>query len=513
MESPVGVFQTRVYSFIIDAEGWILKISIEFSEPWIAGAESRVTVTASSLEYQAGSVLSIFRVKATVGGSSAEGYLGVFMGIGEVRSVTLSIPLAGDYYSEIKAGSSVIESLSLRVEGYVKFNDDKVLFHRDFNVPVLIVSMTGHLKVSLEAPSVVKAPSAIPLRVIIVNMGESRAYNVWVNIYVNNALSYARYYSILEPGKWEVLTWSYATLDPGVYRVEVKVNYVSSEYAEYESLAVKTVYVKRETTVAIVSDEALTQAEIPGLGIKAIQALIDRGSSITVKGLINPPGVYDVILEASRDLVIWAPIATLRSDGRGFFTSTVKFNVTGFTLVRARVPESEYSFEALSNMIIVYVREKPGEKVETKPLKVAISADKNSVDVAETVKLQVKVEPPVNTRVTIWLKTPGSLEWAKYAELTLKDGLASISYTPFQEGSHILKAVAEPADSYLGNESPPLTVTVTRKAEQITTPSSFHKTPEGLEAHRTLIMGLIALIGAISGAGIIVLFRRSVSST
>ncbi len=513
MESPMGVFQTRIYSFIVDVEGWILKISIEFSEPWIAGAESRVTVTADSLEYSVGSVLTIFRVKATVGGSSVEGYLGVFTGIGEARSVTLSIPLTGEYYSRIKAGDSVLDILSLSVEGYVEFKGGRVLFHRNFAVPVLIVSLTGHLKVSLEAPGVVKAPSTVSLLVTIFNMGESRAYNIWVNIYVNSALIYARYYDILEPGKWKVLTWSYTALDPGVYRVEVKVSYVSSEYAEYESIAVKTIYVKREVTVAIVSDEVSTQAEIPELGVKALQALVEQGGSITVKGLINPPGVYDVILEASRDLSIWTPIATLKSDSKGVFTSTVKFNVTGSTLVRVRVPETEASFEALSNIIIVYVREKLKEKVETAPLKVTMTADKASVDVAETVKLQVKVEPPVNTRVTIWLKAPGSLEWARYAELTLKDGLASIPFTPLQEGSHILKAVAEPADSYLGGESSPLTVTVTKKTAQTTTPSGLQEALEGVEAHKILIMGLIVIAGAISGLSIIAFFKRRTASS
>ncbi|MDM7275857.1 MAG: hypothetical protein P3X22_007090 [Thermoprotei archaeon] len=67
----------------------------------------------------------------------------------------------------------------------------------------------------------------------------------------------------------------------------------------------------------------------------------------------------------------------------------------------------------------------------------------------------------------------------------------------------MLKAVVEPADGYLRGESPPLTVVVTKETAQTITP-----VPKGFEPGRSLIAGLILLVGAVLGLGVAVLFRR-----
>ncbi|HDM26764.1 MAG TPA: hypothetical protein ENG27_00440, partial [Candidatus Bathyarchaeota archaeon] len=90
-------------------------------------------------------------------------------------------------------------------------------------------------------------------------------------------------------------------------------------------------------------------------------------------------------------------------------------------------------------------------KFPKKPSKISLSLSRREVQVGEEIEIRGKLDPPINTLVTIQYKESG--EWKVLEEVQAKNGVFSYNYTPTKAGTVYFKASWKGNDQYKASKS------------------------------------------------------------
>jgi hypothetical protein len=227
----------------------------------------------------------------------------------------------------------VVELLLLSITGYVENATARSFFTRDLRIPAIIASPAGALKLSIDVPTSVRVGSTVTLSIAISNRGANTLYHISVSLYVNESLLDVIYHPSIEPGSSRYATVQFNPTRGGAYVLTAKARYVTQEYGPLNLTYQALVYAKTQHSITI--------------------NLATPGGEARVIGVISPPTDTRVYIEASLDALNWIPVATITPRGDGTFIAPVKTGERGYLLVRARIPETERTFESTSNIVVL----------------------------------------------------------------------------------------------------------------------------------------------------------------
>ena len=324
-------FTYRTYRYVFLESGWVIEVTVAFWEPLVAGRSATVDLAFEVKESRQGTLISITSARISTGNVSVSSYIGLFRGAGERRSASLAIELSEPRYSKLNPGDSRIEFLTLAIEGYVGNATSRTLFMKEYRIPVLVVAPAGSLKVSVEIPWSLRVGSDASMAVVVSNRGSNTIYNVEVKVYVNSSLLDVAYYPVIEPSSSKVHVVNFKARSVGLHIVTVNCRYLTQEYG-LQSLTYQSMfYVKSQHSIAI--------------------TLTSAGGATRIIGLVSPPVDTRVYVEASLDGVRWVPVANTTPGSDGLFEVTIKDVKGDIVMLRARIPETDTTFESISNVV------------------------------------------------------------------------------------------------------------------------------------------------------------------
>ncbi|MCC6044279.1 MAG: hypothetical protein LM584_03220 [Desulfurococcaceae archaeon] len=326
-------FTYRSYGYVLVESGWVVEVRVGFWEPLVPGRVAVLDLDFEVREAVAGSKLSIVSVAASTGGVSSSSYVGVFSKVGDRRSLSLHLELSEPRYAKLRPGDQVVELLLLSITGYVENATARSFFTRDLRIPAIIASPAGALKLSIDVPTSVRVGSTATLSIVISNRGANTLYHISVSLYVNESLLDVIYHPSIEPGSSRYATVQFNPTRGGAYVLTAKARYVTQEYGPLNLTYQALVYAKTQHSITI--------------------TLATPSGEAHVIGVISPPTDTRVYIEASLDALNWIPVATITPRGDGTFIAPVKTGERGYLLVRARIPETERTFESTSNIVVL----------------------------------------------------------------------------------------------------------------------------------------------------------------
>jgi CARDB. len=325
-------FTYRSYGYVVVEEGWVIEVRVGFWEPLVPGRVARVDVAFEVMEAVEGSTISIVSVTVSTGSVNTSSYVGVFRKAGDRRSLSLSLELSEPRYTRLRPGDHVIELLSLTIKGYIENGNGRSFFSRNLQIPAILASTPGALRLFIDVPANVRVGTNIPLYVVLSNKGANTIYHVSVSLYVNETLLDVIYYHSLEPGSTRHVNMQFKPSKGGAYVLTAKAKYITQEYGTLNLTYQALVYAKTQHQISI--------APAPTSG----------GAQIV--GVVSPPTDTKIYVEVSLDGLNWAPATIVTAGGDGMFVTPV--TVEGrYMILRARIPETEKTFESISNIVVL----------------------------------------------------------------------------------------------------------------------------------------------------------------
>ncbi len=331
LEEPM--FTYRNYGYVVVENGWVIEFRVGFREPLVPGKVATVDVVLEVKEAMEGSTLSIVSVTASTGNVSTSSYVGVFKKAGDRKSLSLSLELSEPRYAQLKPGDHVVEFLSFTIAGYVENATSRSFFTRHIKVPAIIASPAGALKLLIEAPASVEVGASISLNILLSNRGANTIYHVSLSLYVNESLLDVVYYPLIEPGSTKQISINFKPGRGGVYVLTAKARYVTQELSALNLTYQALIYAKTRHYISIAPTTVDGEARLIGV--------------------VSPVTDVKVYIEVSLDGLSWTSIATVSPGSDGMFTIPVKTGERKYVLLRARIPDTERTFESISNIVVL----------------------------------------------------------------------------------------------------------------------------------------------------------------
>jgi len=326
-------FTHREYGYVVVESNWVLEVKVELWEPWVPGRFAEIDVVFEVKEAVENSILSIVSVTASTGSVSTSSYVGIFKRAGDRRSISLSLELSEPRYTKLKPGDHVIEFLSLSIRGYVENLTGRSFFSRNLLIPVLLASPSGALRLSIDSTTSIRVGTETLLNVLISNRGANTIYHVEVSFYANETLLDVAYYPWIEAGSSKYIYLQFKPTKSGAYIITAKVRYITQEYGVQNLTYQTLVYAKTQHFLSI--------------------ALANTGKETWLVGVVSPATNTTVYIEASSDGLSWAPLAIITPRVDGVFTIPIKTEKEKRILLRARIPDTEKTFESTSNVEVL----------------------------------------------------------------------------------------------------------------------------------------------------------------
>lgn len=472
------------YTFVIsDWHRWVIEVNI--SVPKICEVGSYINLIASIKVFERGEGirLVITNLEASISNVTVSRYVGIFRNEGEAKhGILLKIPLTSSKYSSMSPSTIESDSISISLQGYVEdVNGNRNEVRYSYSIPILLISSPSILMVYMDSMSM--NPGNI-LTIEVKNFDILPLHKVSLALYINSEIYKVYNVDVIQPNESRTFR-EFLNLGPGIHTVTIKTNFTTSYGINRQHVASTQIIVKSEPKIRIYTNTSSTTFSMP----------------IDIKGYIEPRNTYGVILEYSLNGIEWASIASIESNNSGEFTYIWRPIVTGSIFLRARTLETELYREGKSNEVVLNI-----ERVKPK---ITISSDKTELNVGDSTKILVRIEPPMRINVKMLYRVSEEDRWNTYTAFSVDEtGSASIPTQFFAKpGRYIFKAVVDETNTTRYSESNEVTIAV-KVATPKTETSVAYQEPFEQQRFRNILIVFIALAALIAAILLFIGRRR-----
>jgi hypothetical protein len=473
-----------LYTFVIsDWYRWVIGVNISVPKICEVGSYINLIASIKVFERGEGTRLVITKLEASISNVTVSRYVGNFHNEGEaIYGISLKIPLTSSKYSSMPPSTIGNDNVSILLQGYVEnVNGNRNEVRYNYSIPILLITSPSILMVYIDSMSM--NPGHI-LTIEVKNFDILPLHKVSLALYINSEIYKVYNVDVIQPNESRTLR-EFLNLEPGIHTVTIKTNFTTSYGMNRQHVVSTHIIVKSEPRIRINTNTSSTLFSMP----------------IGIKGYIEPRDIYGVILEYSLNGIEWATIASIESNNSGIFTYIWRPIVAGSIFLRARTFETELYREGKSNEVVLNI-----ERVKPK---IVISPNKTELNVGDSTKISVRVEPPMRINVKMLYRVSEEDRWNTYTAFSIDEtGSASIPTQFFTKpGRYIFKAVVDETNTTRYSESNEATITV-KAATPKTETSVPYQEPFEQQRFRNILIISIALAALVAALLLFIGRRR-----